>query len=214
MNYFAHAHLAAQRRADPYFVLGAMLPDWTGWVGDRLGEVRHPGLAAGVRFHHETDAAFHASACFNRWVREATDDLGSAGLERGPSRGAAHVGVELLLDGVLVGEAGAIRAYADALALAHSVSSDLVWGRDASRLRYEEVVRRLAASDLPAAYANPDRVAEATVRTLERRPRLRVPKHLTSRIADWAGPARHRLICDAPTLLLETESGLDPGAAP
>src|SRR5262245_25639403 len=106
MNYYAHARLASRRCDDAHFVLGAMLPDWTAWVGARLVRVDHPGLAAGIRFHHATDAAFHGGRRFAALVREAVDRLRAAGLERGPARGAAHVGIELLLDGALLAQGG------------------------------------------------------------------------------------------------------------
>jgi hypothetical protein len=213
MNYFAHARLAATRRDDPYYVLGAMLPDWTAWVGDRLRHVEHASLAAGVRFHHESDAAFHAGARFVALVRESSRSLQAAGLGRGPARGAAHIGIELLLDGALLAEENGVCAYDAALAVAPAASLHLAWGRPESARRFEQISRRLARQGPPRGLVVPERVAAAVVRTLDRRPRLRVPPRDLPALIAWARNAQPRVRRDVPALLAETEAGLRPDEA-
>jgi acyl carrier protein phosphodiesterase len=208
MNYIAHAHLAAAHRNDPWFTLGAMLPDWQGWIGDRIREVHHPGIADGVRFHHATDAAFHAGARFVALVCWASEALRDSGLARGPARGAAHVGIEFLLDGALVADAGACRAYCNALEVAADASHHLDWNRPESGGRFERVAARLARNGPPRDFEDPHHVAVAIARTLERRPRLRVPPDQLEQVAVWAGEARREVLRDAATLLAETERAL------
>jgi acyl carrier protein phosphodiesterase len=209
MNYFAHAHLAATRSDDPHFALGAMLPDWIAWIGDRPRRVAHEPLAAGIRFHHRSDAAFHAAPRFLALVRDATEALQGAGLARGPARGAAHVGIELLLDGVLLtSETGSSAAYRAALGVIPDAARHLTWSRPESGERLLRVAERLSHDGPPRHLADPDRVAQATAQTLERRPRLRIPTRQIPFVASWAREALPRVSRDAATLLAETESAI------
>ncbi len=208
MNYFAHAWLASRRGDDPRFALGAMLPDWVPWVGGRLERVDDPALALGVRFHHHSDAAFHAGARFSALVREAVEHLRAAGLERGPARGAAHVGIELLLDGALLAEPSGHAPYLAALAAAPAASRHLGWSRPESARRYERVVERLSEQGLPLAYTDSDQVAERIARTLEHRPRLRVHPGEAAALARWARDVQPEVNAAAGTLIAETEAGL------
>jgi hypothetical protein len=212
MNYFAHARLAASRRKDPRFALGAMLPDWLGWIGDRPRRVTDAALAGGIRFHHESDAAFHAGRRFLALVRESTAALQSAGVGRGPARGVAHVGIELLLDGVLAERDPASCFYAEALDAAPGVSPHVRWGRDASADRFTHAARRLAEDGPPRRFSDPPQLARAVARTLERRPRLRVPAEVLPAVEHWAHTAHDEVRRDATTLLAETEARLSARA--
>jgi len=208
MNYFAHARLAATRSDDPRFALGAMLPDWLAWIGDRPRRVADGAVAAGIRFHHECDAAFHAAPRFLTLVRAAGTALADGGLPRGPARGAAHVGVELLLDAALVDLDPEAPFYGAALDAASAASRSITWSRPDSGARFAHAIRRLAAEGPPRRYRDPERLAHAVERTLARRPRLRVPAEARSVVSAWAHAARPDVQRAAPILLAETRDGL------
>ena len=115
MNFLGHAAVACWTASDPGFVLGAMLPDFAHMIGERLDRLEDDGLRCGERHHRKTDEAFHRAASFRTLVRDATSVLTRGGLERGPARGAAHVGIELLFDGAPVGDVRADAPYLDPL---------------------------------------------------------------------------------------------------
>ncbi len=208
MNYFAHACLALRRRDDPRFALGAMLPDWTAWLEAGLTSVSDPSVAAGVRFHHQSDSAFHGAPRFASLVREATARLRAAGLDRGPARGAAHVGVELLLDGALLAEPDACAGYLAAIEAARAAADTLAWSRPEGDPRFAQLCTRLEQQGLPRAYGDPEQVALRTARTLARRPRLRVPLSSLPALARWTRETQPALRREAPHILTETERRL------
>jgi hypothetical protein len=176
VNFFAHAVLASERSADAAFVLGAMLPDLCGFASVRLahaaaGELAPGALREGVRFHHASDAAFHAHRSFGARCAELTHTLEARGVRRGPARGVAHVASELLLDGWLAREVGVPRAYRDALGGAPGLFARECFApheRDA----VAAVCARVFASPLPEAYADAAFVCERVERALAPRPFL------------------------------------------
>lgn len=175
MNFFGH--LVAARRAsdDPAFLLGAMLPDFVSLCGVRP-EVTSPAIAGGVDHHHRADATFHDGPAFRALLRETVAALDTRGLARGPSRGAAHLAIELLLDGVLATrDHHSHRLYHATLAAAGP--ADLGRGLafpdgTAAAARWWRLHTRLVAGPLPAAYADPDFVCDRTADALSYRPRL------------------------------------------
>jgi hypothetical protein len=211
VNFFGHAWLAArQGDASPGFVLGAMAPDLLAMAGRRrearaavAGATAAPQTshARGVRFHAATDEAFHAAPTFAAAQVEAAAALRAAGVRRGPARGVAHVGLELLLDGWLAREAGVPELYP--CALRHEIR------RDAAGLG--AVCRRLAVSPLPEAYADPAEVARRVAAALGRRPRLALAAGERAAVAAWARKARRELATRAPAMLVETERALTAG---
>jgi hypothetical protein len=192
MNFFSHAWVAARIRTDPAFVLGAMLPDLATMLGARLELPADPTLAAGVRFHHATDAAFHASEGFQRWNRTGVEDLLALELPRGPARGAAHVGVELLLDAALARVPGcATAAYRAALA---APAADSIQWRDA-RLRgdFEDLRERLARPSRERTRSTEKLLAERIERILAPRRRLRLAASHRGSVARWLRATRPRI---------------------
>ena len=103
-----------------------MLPDFATMVRARLADAEDPEVAAGIAHHHATDAAFHGMPAVLGLMRELDERLAALGCARGPRRAVAHIGVELLLDGVLVEEAAYRAAYAGGL------------GHDPSGVRWRE----------------------------------------------------------------------------
>lgn len=116
VNFFGHAAVASWHADDGGWLLGAMLPDFASMIGARLDAQPNPRLAAGVAHHHATDAAFHHAPAVVGLMRDAEARLTARGVRRGPTRAVAHVGVELLLDGVLTRDAGYRASFATGLA--------------------------------------------------------------------------------------------------
>ncbi len=171
MNFFAHAVLASERNADAAFVLGAMLPDLCGFAGVRIGATCDGALGEGVRFHHASDAAFHAHLLFGAQCGELSAALERRGVRRGPARGVAHVANELLLDGWLARESGVPRAYRESLRdaprllLGNALAGTAEGGLSA-------VCARVHSSPLPEAYGDVAFVTERVERALAARPLL------------------------------------------
>ena len=230
VNFFGHAWLAAGRNANPRFVLGAMLPDLAPMAGLRLRGANDAALSAGIAHHLAVDAAFHALPVFQRLTADAARALRRAGLRRGPARGAAHIGLELLLDGWLAQRCGVPDAYRTALAQAPQLGALLRFapGRRApATLRaqittraavhrgtpgaagaaggitwtFPELCRKLAASPLPEAYAEPSFTAARVAAALARRPRLALTPAERNACAAWLRPAARTLAASAESLL-------------
>lgn len=83
--------------------LGSALPDLASIAGCRLvNEPKNRWLRQGIELHHSTDSAFHNHEWFLARQGDLLDRLQGRGLERGPARACAHVGIELLIDGYLL----------------------------------------------------------------------------------------------------------------
>src|SRR2546428_3982578 len=111
MDFFGHAAVASWRDGGPAVVLGAMLPDFATMCRARLDTPTDAEIAVGVELHHATDAAFHQLPVVTGLMRELDDRLARGGCARGPRRAVAHIGTELLLDGVLVDDAAYRASY-------------------------------------------------------------------------------------------------------
>jgi hypothetical protein len=171
VNFFAHAVLASERSADAAFVLGAMLPDLSGFARVRMGPLASGALCSGVRFHHASDAAFHAHRLFAAHCAELARALEARGVRRGPARGVAHVASELLLDGWLACESGVPQAYRASLARAGELIARAA-GEAPWAAQVEVICARIHAAPLPEAYADVAFVCERVERALAPRPFL------------------------------------------
>jgi len=220
VNFFGHAWLAAGRNADPRFVLGAMLPDLAPMAGLRLRGANDAALSAGIAHHLAVDAAFHALPAFQMLAADAARELRRAGLRRGPARGASHIGLELLLDGWLARRCGVPGAYRAALVQAPQLGALLRFApghrfraQSATAHRgatgatggmawtFPELCRKLAASPLPEAYAEPSFTAARVAAALARRPRLALTPAERNACAAWLRPAARTLSATAEALL-------------
>jgi hypothetical protein len=172
VNFFGHLVVARRVDDDPGFLLGAMAPDLLAMCRARAGAATSAKVAAGQAHHVAVDARFHASPAFTRLAAWGARTLIDAGLLRGPARGAAHVGVELLLDGLLAGDGQARAAYARSLAGAEAARAPFVFDDDVSRERWRALVVRLRAGSIPDDYRDTDFVAARIAGALSRRPRL------------------------------------------
>jgi len=172
VNFFGHAVVAAQTRADAAFILGAMAPDLLPLCAAMAGPATSSAVVDGQAQHHRVDALFHACPAFlslQAWTSRALIDRGAA---RGSARGAAHVGVELLLDGVLASDRQARRTYLDALAEADGTATPFTWRDPSSERRWSDMIARLRRGTIPDAYRDCDFVADRVIGALSSRPRL------------------------------------------
>ena len=158
MNFVGHAVVAGCERADAAYAFGAMVPDLRRFAGGAPLPLDDALIDAGIASHHRVDAAFHDHPQFRRWMAALVDAMPVA--DRG-ARAAAHVAVELAIDGVLLRRGAA--AYADAVEWAQQ-RVDGMWG---------DVTARMRAGAIVDAYGSAAGVADRVVSVMERRPRLR-----------------------------------------
>jgi acyl carrier protein phosphodiesterase len=169
MNFFGHAAVASWSTAARGTVLGAMLPDFATMVRSRLGDAEDPDVAAGIAHHHATDATFHGMPAVLGLMRELDDRLAALGCARGPRRAVAHIGVELLLDGVLVDDAAYREAYAGGLA--HDPAG-VRWRDDDGPARLSTLLSRLREHGAPDDLRRPHAITQRLHRMLAHRPLL------------------------------------------
>jgi len=207
MNFFGHAVAASWRRSTPEFTLGAMLPDFASMLGSRVLEVGHAEVAEGVSWHHRTDAVFHRLSAFRQWSSMLTRRLADRGASRGSSLAAGHVGVELLLDGVLVDREPELRElYLGALDAVDEVAAHIRWRDDAPQVAL--LARQLSARGLPIGYRDPAIVAERVIRVLVTRPRLAMPPAQAAMLEDELDQLRPTIAAGAGDLCAELEREL------
>lgn len=200
MNFFAHAVAAAWSRSDPGFTLGAMLPDLAAMLGDRVLDADDGDLLAGIEHHHAADRAFHRLPPFCARSMDLTARLRARGVGRGGALAAGHVGIELLLDGVLLEREPAGRErFESALAAAPAAAAAIRWRGGGAR--FLELARHLASSDLLPGYREPSTVADRLVRILARRPRLRLEAGDRAPLVEELARQRPLLAAAAPGLL-------------
>jgi len=186
VNLVGHVAVALAPDAPPPstdFLVGCMLPDLAAIARVRL--TRPDGeLGAGVAFHHACDAVFHESEWFRGANRELRDALVGAGIESGPARACSHAGVEMLLDGRLVGDPAIDTS---ARVVLHAVSTDApalatslaelapVDSRDV----WVERLQMIGASLDPGRYRDATFVAERLQRMTSGRRRIELrPEHV------------------------------------
>ena len=168
VNFFGHAAVASWSSAEAGTALGAMLPDFESMAGARVASTEDAAVAAGIALHHATDAAFHRLPAVLALMRELDERLAAHGCARGPRRAASHVGVELLLDGVLVGEPAYRGAYARALL--HDAA--VTWRAPDGGPRFARLLDRLRAHGVPDDLRRPDAITQRLARILAPRPLL------------------------------------------
>ncbi len=207
MNFFGHATVAEWLSADPRWVLGAMLPDFASMCRARLRGAGDAVVAAGIALHHATDDAFHNAPTFLSLYVSGTEALEAAGLGRGPARAVAHVGTELLLDGLLLDSATARSAYLEAVAL-ESEPLGLAFKADGAE-RFGALHARLRDHGLPEDYRSPERVALRLEQILARRPRLALAPGDRGPVTQHLGETRERLEELAPALMGEVRDALE-----
>jgi hypothetical protein len=176
VNFFGHAAVASWSIAgEPGRALGAMLPDFATMCRTRLdappsvGAPNDDTVAAGVDLHHATDAAFHTLAPVTALMRELDERLAALGCARGPRRAVAHIGVELLLDGVLVDESAYRTSYLGGIG--HDATC-VRWRDDDGPPRFAMLIDRLRADGVPDDLRRTDAITHRLQRMLGHRPLL------------------------------------------
>lgn len=168
MNFFGHAAVASWSIAAPATVLGAMLPDFAAMCGSRIAGADDTAVSDGIALHHATDAAFHQLPAVTGLMRELDEQLAAGGCARGPRRAVAHIGVELLLDGVLVDDPGYRAAYLGGVA--HDPA--LRWRDPEGPARFAVLLERLRTRGVPDDLQRPDAITIRIQRMLGHRPLL------------------------------------------
>ena len=170
MNFFGHAAVASWASDAPAVILGSMLPDFATMSGARIANDgdHEDGIGRGIAIHHATDATFHTLPVVTGLMRELDAELLGRGCARGPRRAVAHIGVELLLDGVLVDEPVYRAAYTRAIA--HDGTP--VWRETDDPARYAALLARLRAYGVPDDLHEPASITHRLGRMLAHRPLL------------------------------------------
>jgi hypothetical protein len=172
VNFFGHAAVAGRAGGDVPFILGAMAPDLLPLCGAFADQATCAAVIDGQAQHHRVDTRFHANPTFVRLQAWTARTLMERGVARGSARGAAHVGAELFLDGVLASDADARHAYANALAEADGSRAPFTWRDRLSEQHWAALIVRLRRGTIPEAYRDCDFVADRVIGALRGRPRL------------------------------------------
>ena len=201
MNFFGHAAVAGQFRAEPLFALGAMLPDFCGMLGLRVPDAPQNTLGDGIAFHHVTDHAFHELEAFRTFVREATAELDARGVRRGTARAVAHVGFELFLDAELAEDETARARYFDALGAGRegAVFAHEMFVHDETE-RLSGLVRTLEERGVAK---RPDSAAVVMrlTRALASRSRLAIQPRDAAAVSEWVELFRGRVVASTPHIV-------------
>lgn len=168
MNFFGHAAVASWGSPAPGVVLGAMLPDFATMCGGRIESAEHADVTEGIELHHATDAVFHRLPVVTGLMRELDEHLVRGHCARGPRRAAAHIGVELLLDGALTDEPVYRATYLSGL----WCDPVLHWRDPETAARFAILLERLRSHGVPDDLRLPDAVANRLHRILAHRPLL------------------------------------------
>jgi acyl carrier protein phosphodiesterase len=169
VNFFGHAAVASWIAPHSGSVLGAMLPDFATMSRARLAAPSDQAVAHGIALHHRTDGAFHHLPPVLALMRELDDRLERAGCARGPRRAVAHIGVELLLDGVLVDDATYCDHYL--AGLAHDPAG-VHWRDDGDDARFALLLSRLRSHGVPDDLRRTEAITTRLHRMLAHRPLL------------------------------------------
>ncbi len=208
MNFFAHATLAWEHDNDPAFALGAMLPDFVGMLGIQPPERVEQNVQRGMDHHHQADAAFHYARGFGALMAEGVALLKERGVERGRARGASHVGIEILLDGVLAFPEESRAHYHAALSHGRAQCAGWRWRAAGDALRIDDLCGRLDARSIQEDSWDAERVAWRVERALSVRPRFVLSGTDVAHVRTWASVYRARVQEFTPRLLDEVRAAL------
>lgn len=209
MNFFGHCAVASWTSSAPGHALGAMLPDFASMAGGRIADSPDPDVRAGIDLHHATDAVFHVAPAVTGLMRELDAALDARGCARGPRRAAAHIGVELLLDGALLDDPGYCAAYTAALA----IDPPLTWRDPDTAPRYARLRDRLRSHGVPEDLRRPDAITERLARVLGHRPLLAPSPADLRAIHAGLVALQPRVVVATETVLRATRAGLERRAA-
>jgi hypothetical protein len=202
VNFFGHAAIASE--AAPAIVLGAMLPDFATMCGGHLERADDADVTAGIALHHATDAVFHQLPAVTGLMRELDDRLRAGACARGPRRAVAHIGVELLLDGILVSEPAYRAAYLAGL----TCDPTLTWRDAGAAPRFTALLARLRTYGVPDDLQRPDAITHRIERILAPRPLLAPSPDDLRAIRAALGEFQPRVEVASETILRGVRAGL------
>lgn len=205
VNFFGHAAVASWTEPSPGGALGAMLPDFASMCGARLASADDVEVARGIDLHHATDAVFHQLPVVTALMRELDDRLVHAGCARGPRRAVSHIGVELLLDGVLTDEP----AYRAAYVAGVGHDATVRWAAPDGAPRFAVLLGRLRAHGVPEDLQRPDAITHRVQRILAHRPLLAPSPDDLRAIRGALGAFRPRVEVAAAAIVRALRVGLD-----
>ena len=168
VNFFGHAAVASWRVGRGGLPLGAMLPDFSTMCGARIAGTPDPEVAEGIALHHATDKAFHNLPVVLGLMKELDQRLERGGCARGPRRAVAHIGVELLIDSVLIDN----EDYRDSFILGLEYEAEITWRDEGDDLRYGALIARMRAYGVPMDLKRPEAITHRMARMLGHRPLL------------------------------------------
>ena len=170
MNFLAHVAVARGSGLESdQAALGAALPDLAGMIGVPLHRRPvPPAVADGIACHHACDQVFHGHPMFVDGSRSLRRALEGKGVASGPSRGAAHVGWELLLDGEIGRDA--VEAFERAIDQSAEVLAPVMTGEE--HARWTSLVAAVQSRQPWRRYRDPGYVASRVALALRARPRL------------------------------------------
>lgn len=145
-----------------------MLPDFATMCGGRIDRSEDASVEQGIALHHATDAVFHQLPVVLGLMRELDGQLVDRRCARGPRRAVAHIGVELLLDGILLDEAAYRAAYLSGLGHEAAVH----WRDPDAAPQFAVLIERLRARGIPEDLASPEAITTRVQRILAHRPLL------------------------------------------
>ncbi len=234
MNFFGHAVVATwyspghapddspddapDDSYGPELALGAMLPDFASMCRGRLVGAEHAQVAEGIALHHRTDRVFHTLDAFTQLERETTERVRSRGVGRGGALATGHVGVELLLDGLLLDDERACALYLAALrceqASAGPERSTIEWKQPAHAQQWASLRQRMISHGLPHGYRDPDVVASRLAMILRGRPSLALSPWEQEQVRKQLPYVQHRVASMLDTIMNGLRSGLRAGMSP
>lgn len=208
MNFVGHACLARDAKGSGLFVFGAMLPDLAGIVGLAPPARGPEDLLAGLRHHRRVDSAFHGAPLFHELLEDGRSKLRLNGVPKGPRIAATHLGVELLLDGILVERDGIEALVFDALVVGRKALVGLYPPRGPELAWMERAIGHVSDGRLLDDYAHPRLVARRIERILERRVRCRLDDEHREELGGWLVDLQPRLKLLTDPLLQQTRQRL------
>ena len=203
--------VACGRAPEPLLVLGAMLPDFASMTGNRIAGVRDDRPRTGRALHHTTDEVFHRIPGFVSLCGESMSCLIGSGLSRGSARAVSHIGVEMVLDGLLAAKAIPRQLYDEALQAATSelVIESIEWGSVLPAEFWRQHIAALRGSGIPDAYANADFVTQRLYRLLAGRKRLALERQQLGEVKTWLRSVRPRVAERAEAIMAVIRDGLE-----
>lgn len=210
MNIGGHIAVAMRLAPDqPRVWLGAALPDLGAMGRFRLmGDTVDPDVTAGIALHHATDDAFHRHPTFTETMARLRVDLAADGVGRGPARAVAHVGPELLIDGLLLSDERLANAIEAAFAEIDSLGPALASLVETSGDDWMHHLSKVPSWGMPTDYADPHAVAERLHRILSKRPRLSLEASLIDGIGRRLADEQPALDRAVPPLIDDLERSL------